>query len=100
MVTPLTWALYAAVHAVWAFACALDPPEVMVPVSEASTLEVTALEVGVAAGASLALGASFAAQPARARAATAPMALIRAIREIFTVDPFDRGMGGPVQGTQ
>ncbi|MNI88808.1 hypothetical protein D3C73_1461390 [compost metagenome] len=33
---------------------------------------------------------SFAAQPARARAATAPMAPIRAMREIFTVDPFDR----------
>ena len=31
---------------------------------------------------------SFAAQPARARAATAPMAVMRAIREIFAVDPF------------
>ena len=43
---------------------------------------------------------SFAAQPASARAATAPMAPIRAIREIFTVDPSIWNGWGPVQGTQ
>jgi hypothetical protein len=37
MVTPEAWAVNAAVHAASAFACALDPPEVMVPVSEGST---------------------------------------------------------------
>ena len=45
--------------------------------------------------------ASFEAQPARARAATALMAAIREIRVIFTVFPFDPLTGRvPVQGTQ
>src|SRR5690606_12092841 len=75
MVTPGLAVWNAATHASWAEPCDDAPVAFSVPSS------------AEAEGASEPAGAlgSFAAQPASASAATAPMALIRAIREIFTV---------------
>jgi hypothetical protein len=84
----LTDAVYAALHAAWAFAWALEPPAAIVPVRLVSGVTFTAPSVGDALALvvePLLLGLDE--QPARASAAMAAIAPTCAIRLIFMRSP-------------
>jgi len=86
-VTPLACALKAAVQAFWAFACALDPPAVMVPARLGSIFGPTTEVSADAEGAFELPVSEVAAQPASASVPMSAKAAMLPERVIFTVFP-------------